>query len=125
MAIPQSRHPAVADERLADPAIAERGSAGLGRKLQGRPRPEADLRRSLPATWPAHDRGRVMFVLDTDTLTHLLLGQKRVTARRAPWQFLRKTTYPRLSMLERFAKAMGMDVKDLIQKTPLMNRQQR
>ena len=30
------------------------------------------------------------------------------------WQFLRKTAAPRLSMLRRFAKAMGVDVRELL-----------
>lgn len=36
------------------------------------------------------------------------------TARRAAWQFLRKTTDPRLSMLQRFADAMNVPLADLV-----------
>jgi hypothetical protein len=35
-------------------------------------------------------------------------------ARKRPWQFLNKTAGPRLSMLRRFAKAVGVDVKQLL-----------
>jgi transcriptional regulator with XRE-family HTH domain len=44
----------------------------------------------------------------------LAMGYPPESARKSAWQFLRKTTDPRLSTLERFAKAMGMDVKDLL-----------
>lgn len=45
------------------------------------------------------------------------LGQKMGAAtnsRQTAWQFLNKTTDPRLSMLIRFADAIGKDVKDLL-----------
>ena len=42
------------------------------------------------------------------------MGYKGDGARKSAWQFLRKTTDPRLSMLYRFAKAMGIDVKELL-----------
>jgi hypothetical protein len=44
----------------------------------------------------------------------LAMGYPEDSARKSAWQFLRKTTDPRLSMLQRFAKAMGMDVKELL-----------
>lgn len=44
----------------------------------------------------------------------ILMGYPEESARKSAWQFLRKTTDPRLSMLERFAKAMKIDVKDLL-----------
>jgi hypothetical protein len=44
----------------------------------------------------------------------LAMGYPAESARKSAWQFLRKTEDPRLSMLERFGKAMGMDVKDLL-----------
>jgi hypothetical protein len=44
----------------------------------------------------------------------LAMGYPAESARKSAWQFLRKTTDPRLSMVERFAKAMGMDVKELL-----------
>jgi transcriptional regulator with XRE-family HTH domain len=42
------------------------------------------------------------------------MGYGDGVARRAAWQFLHKTSDPRLSMLRRFAKAMDVDVRDLI-----------
>ena len=42
------------------------------------------------------------------------MGYEGDTARKAAWQFLNKTSDPRLSMLRRFAKAMGMSVADLL-----------
>jgi transcriptional regulator with XRE-family HTH domain len=44
----------------------------------------------------------------------LLMGYKAGLARRSTWQFLNKTTDPRLSMLCRFADAMGVDVRELL-----------
>ena len=44
----------------------------------------------------------------------IAMGYKGEVASKAAWQFLNKTTDPRLSMLRRFAKAMGIDVKDLL-----------
>lgn len=41
------------------------------------------------------------------------MGQEK-TARQSAWQFLNKTADPRLSMLIRFAEAVGVDAKDLI-----------
>lgn len=36
------------------------------------------------------------------------------SARKSAWQFIQKTDDPRLSMLRRFAKAMGVDLKELL-----------
>jgi hypothetical protein len=44
----------------------------------------------------------------------LAMGYPKASARKSAWLFLRRTTDPRLSMLERFAMAMGMDVKELL-----------
>jgi transcriptional regulator with XRE-family HTH domain len=44
----------------------------------------------------------------------IAMGYTGDTARKSAWQFLRKTADPRLSMLYRFAKAMEIDVKDLL-----------
>jgi hypothetical protein len=41
------------------------------------------------------------------------MGYAPETARQAAWQFM-KSEDPRLSMLERFAKAVGADLKTLI-----------
>jgi transcriptional regulator with XRE-family HTH domain len=42
------------------------------------------------------------------------MGYEGDVARKAAWQFLNKTADPRLSMLRRFAKAMGIPVEELI-----------
>lgn len=44
----------------------------------------------------------------------LKMGYSPESARKSAWQFIQKTDDPRLSMLERFAKAMGVDVKELL-----------
>jgi hypothetical protein len=36
------------------------------------------------------------------------------SARKSAWQFIQKTDDPRISMLVRFAKAMGISVKSLL-----------
>ena len=43
----------------------------------------------------------------------LAMGYGEGIARRSAWQFLNKTSDPRLSMLCRFADAMGVELKDL------------
>jgi transcriptional regulator with XRE-family HTH domain len=42
------------------------------------------------------------------------MGAEDKTARQSVWQFLNKTADPRLSMLIRFAEAVGIEVKDLL-----------
>lgn len=42
------------------------------------------------------------------------MGYPAESARKSAWQFIAKTDDPRLSMLVRFAKAMGVDVKELL-----------
>ena len=42
------------------------------------------------------------------------MGYAGDVCRKAAWQFLNKTADPRLSMLRRFAKAMGVNVKELL-----------
>lgn len=44
----------------------------------------------------------------------LKMGYPEATARQSAWQFLSKTDDPRVSMLRRFAKALGVSVKDLL-----------
>ena len=44
----------------------------------------------------------------------LKMGYERESARKSAWQFLYKTKDPRLSMLCRYAKAMGITVKSLL-----------
>lgn len=42
------------------------------------------------------------------------MGYPEATAKKSAWQFLRKTSDPRLSMLRRFAQAINANVKDLL-----------
>lgn len=44
----------------------------------------------------------------------IAMGYEEGSARRAAWQFLNKTADPRLSMLIRFAVALGVEVKELL-----------
>jgi transcriptional regulator with XRE-family HTH domain len=41
------------------------------------------------------------------------MGYTGETARQSAWQFLNKTADPRLSMLKRFAKAVGVSLSEL------------
>jgi hypothetical protein len=52
--------------------------------------------------------------LCTTTLSETGVGYKGEAARKSAWQFLDKTTDPRLSMLRCFAKAMGVPVESLV-----------
>lgn len=67
-------------------------------------------------TDPAIKKARKLFEGSGKSLDQLgqEMGYKGDTARKAAWQFLNKTADPRLSMLRRFAKAMGVDVKELL-----------
>lgn len=42
------------------------------------------------------------------------MGYSEKVARRAAWQFLRKTSDPHISMLRRFADAMKIDLESLV-----------
>jgi transcriptional regulator with XRE-family HTH domain len=46
------------------------------------------------------------------------MGYEGDTARKAAWQFLNKTADPRLSMLRRFARALGVSIADLFDLKP-------
>jgi transcriptional regulator with XRE-family HTH domain len=46
------------------------------------------------------------------------MGYTAEIARKAAWQFLNKTADPRLSMLRRFAKAMGIRIQELFNGAP-------
>ena len=67
-------------------------------------------------TVSAMDRAKLLF--DKSGLSLDELGQRMGypgdTARKAAWQFLNKTTDPRLSMLRRFAEALNITVVDLV-----------
>jgi transcriptional regulator with XRE-family HTH domain len=62
--------------------------------------------------------GRVRVLFDKSGISLDELGQRmgysRSLARKSAWQFLNKTTDPRLSMLQRFSEALGLSLKDLI-----------
>ena len=57
-----------------------------------------------------------MFEASGKTLDQLgqEMGYEPELARKAAWQFLKKTSDPRLSMLKRFAKAMDVSLEDLV-----------
>jgi transcriptional regulator with XRE-family HTH domain len=61
-------------------------------------------------------KARVAFEKSGKSLDQLgkEMGYEGDVARKAAWQFLNKTADPRLSMLRRFAKAMGISVKNLL-----------
>ncbi len=42
------------------------------------------------------------------------MGYEPDMARKSAWQFLKKTGDPRVSMLRRFAKAVGVTIEDLV-----------
>jgi transcriptional regulator with XRE-family HTH domain len=44
----------------------------------------------------------------------LKMGYPKESARKSAWQFLNKTADPRLSMLRKFAEAVGCSVKSLV-----------
>lgn len=74
-------------------------------------RPEAIMRKA-----------RQLFEKSGKTLEEvgLAMGYESGVARRAAWQFLNRSNDPRLSMLCRFAEAVGFDLADLLPwKNPL------
>jgi hypothetical protein len=62
------------------------------------------------------DRVRSLFEKSGLTLVELGLkmGYPEATARQSAWQFVAKTDDPRVSVLKRFAQAMGVSVKELL-----------
>jgi transcriptional regulator with XRE-family HTH domain len=44
----------------------------------------------------------------------LAMGYTEGIARRAAWQFIKKSADPRISMLCRYAKAMGVEMKEIV-----------
>jgi len=62
------------------------------------------------------DRLRLLFKksgLSLDELG-LRMGYSGESARKSAWQFLTKTTDPRLSTLRRFAEAINVSIADLV-----------
>ena len=72
--------------------------------------------RGQPAMDKAMRRAQELFDRSGKTLDELgvAMGYEGEVARKSAWQFLRKTTDPRLSMLRRFAKAMGVSIEELV-----------
>lgn len=68
---------------------------------------------------PAMIRAVMLFDRSGKSLDWLgqAMGYKGDVARKSAWQFLNKTTDPRLSMLRRFAKAMGVPITELVAET--------
>jgi len=65
---------------------------------------------------PAIRKAVELFQASGKTLDELgiAMGYEGDVARKAAWQFLNKTSDPRLSMLRRFAKAMDVPLSELI-----------
>jgi transcriptional regulator with XRE-family HTH domain len=64
---------------------------------------------------PAMTRARALFQQSGLTLDELgqRMGYAGDTARKSAWQFLNKTADPRLSMLRKFAEAIGVSLDGL------------
>lgn len=58
----------------------------------------------------AHDRSGLSF-----EQLGLKMGYTRETARKSAWQFVHRTNDPRLSMLRRFAEAVGVPLAGLLE----------
>ena len=65
---------------------------------------------------PAIVAARTLFEKSNLTLDELgqKMGHAGDVARKAAWQFLNKTSDPRISTLRRFAAAMGISLEELI-----------
>lgn len=65
---------------------------------------------------PVMDTVRARFEKSQMTLDELGLkmGYPAATARKSAWQFIQKTNDPRLSMLRKFAAAVGVKVSALL-----------
>jgi transcriptional regulator with XRE-family HTH domain len=62
------------------------------------------------------ERARLLFERSGLSLGELgqRMGYSGDLARKSAWQFLKKTTDPRLSTLERFAEAINISLVDLV-----------
>ena len=69
-----------------------------------------------PKTKSTMERVRLLFKRSGLSLDELgqRMGYSGDPARKSAWQFLTKTTDPRLSMLERFAEAINVSLVDLV-----------
>lgn len=70
----------------------------------------------MDATDPVMDAVRARFEKSKLSLDELGLkmGYPKESARKSAWQFIHKTNDPRLSMLRKFAEAVGTSVKNLV-----------
>jgi hypothetical protein len=64
---------------------------------------------------PVMQRVRALFAKSGISLDRLgkEMGHGGATARKAAWQFLNKVADPRISTVRRFAKAVGVSVREL------------
>jgi transcriptional regulator with XRE-family HTH domain len=62
------------------------------------------------------ERAKVLFERSGLSLDELgkRMGYPEDSAKKSAWQFLNKTTDPRLSMLAKFAEAMNVTLADLV-----------
>jgi hypothetical protein len=69
------------------------------------------------ATDPIMLRCRALFEVSRMSLEELGLkmGYKDMTARKSAWQFLRQANAPRVSMLRKFARAVGLSSRELVE----------
>jgi transcriptional regulator with XRE-family HTH domain len=65
---------------------------------------------------PSMQKVAQMFEASGKTLEQLgqEMGYPVESARKSAWQFLKKTGDPRISMLRRFAQAMGISIEELV-----------
>jgi transcriptional regulator with XRE-family HTH domain len=70
----------------------------------------------MDETDPVMDAVRTRFEKSKLTLDQLgaKMGYPPATARKSAWQFINKTNDPRLSMLRKFAGAIGVKVSALV-----------
>lgn len=70
----------------------------------------------MDITDPVMEAVRLHFEKSKMTLDELgtKMGYPPATARKSAWQFINRTNDPRMSMLRRFAAAVGTAVKSLV-----------
>ncbi len=71
----------------------------------------------MPEVEPVMNGVRALFDKSQLSLEQLgmRMGYSRETARKSAWQFVRRTKDPRLSMLRRFADAVGVPLSELVE----------
>jgi transcriptional regulator with XRE-family HTH domain len=64
------------------------------------------------------DRVKLLFERSGLSLDELgqRMGYSSASARKSAWQFLNKTSDPRLSMIEKFADALSVSLVDVVKK---------